>query len=492
MSEEFDKKLINRIKEVFEGFEDDTANEGWAELRKSYPVKKRKHIALWWYSSAAALLIITSIWLFSNHDQNQPYQNVKKQKEIKTEKPEESIRKGIPNTIESVVSDNKSVRAAKRTNVNEKQGQYSRIERISPPQKRKPAFSGNEEPDYRESDLIAFEKKAGKLDSVKEPLSSHMNTSVQNEPLAVAKTQNDDAALNIEFDKKLMEQQISKSDSIKQQQLQNVVKPSVAEQPVTVAQRKADEAKQNVITNTTLPEITNNAEKTRSKADKNVVIGLYAGSYLNYAKGSETSVNTGFGVSSDIRVSKRIKISTGISLGQNSLKFTESAVPPEVPTYLALERNSSSSLGAYYSPASDLSSNLISSYSINTYDAKLVALDIPINIKYSLLSKKNMLYVSTGFSSNFYVDESYNYNYSYKSSGLNAQNVTNLQTTSNFQSFNFARVVNFSLGYDRPISNHTRLSLEPFVKYPLSGLGSHDLRFGAAGINLKLNFNGSK
>jgi hypothetical protein len=490
MSEEFDKKLINRINEVFEGFEDDTANEGWAELRKSYPVKERKHIALWWYSSAAALLIITSIWLFSNNDQNQPYQNVKKQKEIKTEKPEKSIKKDIRNTIESVVSDNKSVRAAKRTNINEKSEPF---ERITPPQKRNPSFSGSEKPDYRKSDLIAFEKKAGKSDPIKEPLSSHMNTSVQDEPLvAVAKTQNDDAALNIAFDKKLMEQQTSKSDSIKQQQLQNMVKPSVAEQPVIVAQRKADEAKPNVTTNTRLPDITNNAEKTRSKADKNVIIGLYAGSYFNYAKGSETSVNTGFGVSSDIRVSKRIKVSTGISLGQNSLKFTESAVPPEVPTYLALERNSSSSLGAYYSPASDLSSNLISSYSINTYDAKLVALDIPINIKYSLLSKKNMLYLSTGFSSNFYIDESYNYNYSYKSGGTNAQNVTNLQTTSNFQSFNFARVVNFSLGYDRPISNNTRLSLEPFVKYPLSGLGSHDLRFGAAGINLKLNFNGSK
>jgi hypothetical protein len=48
-------------------------------------------------------------------------------------------------------------------------------------------------------------------------------------------------------------------------------------------------------------------------------------------------------------------------------------------------------------------------------------------------------------------------------------------------------MLNLAIGFGYPVGNN-RLILEPFLKYPLDGLGSQNLRFGAGGINLKFNF----
>ncbi len=489
MSEEFDKKLINRINEVFDDFEDDSANEGWAELRRNFPVKERRQIALWWYNSAAALLLITSVWYFSNNDiiKQNPTQTVQKSKEIKFKKPEELNKQGISDTTESSSPESKIT-----STDNQAQSQsYAGVERIIPNQKQK-SFprKTNKEVDNVESNLNAVERQPIKSDSDKQRLSANENVLIPDQPIAKAQSNKVELPLKEASDKYLSEREPVKTDSSKQLVSTNI-NPSETNQSIAISQKNPAKELQQLTANKKTTDPASNTGKSRSKADKNVIIGFYAGSFMNYAKGSETSINTGVGISSDFRLSRKLKISTGISLAQNSLKFAES-VPQEVTTYLALDRNNNRSPGALNSQASNFDSNIISSYSINTYDAKLMGLDIPLNIKYSVVNKKNSIFISTGFSSNFYLNESYNYNYDYKTGGFNAQNIKNQESKSNFQSYNIGQVVNFSVGFERPFSNNTRLSLEPFIKYPLSGLGSHDLRFGAAGVNLKLNFNRSK
>jgi hypothetical protein len=50
--------------------------------------------------------------------------------------------------------------------------------------------------------------------------------------------------------------------------------------------------------------------------------------------------------------------------------------------------------------------------------------------------------------------------------------------------------VSFGMGY--PLGKSNRLIIEPFLKYPLDGLGAQQIRFGAGGLNLKINFKGTK
>ena len=58
--------------------------------------------------------------------------------------------------------------------------------------------------------------------------------------------------------------------------------------------------------------------------------------------------------------------------------------------------------------------------------------------------------------------------------------------------FDLMRTLNVSFGFNTRLSKKQSLTIEPFLKYPLGGLGSENIRFGASGINVKLNFNTAK
>ena len=58
--------------------------------------------------------------------------------------------------------------------------------------------------------------------------------------------------------------------------------------------------------------------------------------------------------------------------------------------------------------------------------------------------------------------------------------------------FDLMRTLNVSFGFNTRLNKKQSLTIEPFLKYPLGGLGSENIRFGASGINVKLNFNTAK
>src|SRR4051812_3687094 len=69
MDEQLDNDLSNRIREVFDNFEDPSypsADEGWLLLRNKFPEteKKRPVAWLWWASAAAAVLLFVGIGLW--------------------------------------------------------------------------------------------------------------------------------------------------------------------------------------------------------------------------------------------------------------------------------------------------------------------------------------------------------------------------------------------------------------------------------------------
>src|SRR5690606_18046448 len=107
------------------------------------------------------------------------------------------------------------------------------------------------------------------------------------------------------------------------------------------------------------------------------------------------------------------------------------------------------------------------------YSANMVGLDIPVNIKYEFNSNKNSFFVSAGFSSNTFINESYTYRYTNtKSPGLMAQPEEE-KMSKHFNNFNFAKTLNLSFGSGYRLGKH-HLFVEPFLKYPLDGMGEQN------------------
>ena len=54
------------------------------------------------------------------------------------------------------------------------------------------------------------------------------------------------------------------------------------------------------------------------------------------------------------------------------------------------------------------------------------------------------------------------------------------------QTFDFAKLINFSVGWDYHLSKRVDMTLNPFLKYPVTTLTSGDIKFGSGGLKLKL------
>jgi hypothetical protein len=227
--------------------------------------------------------------------------------------------------------------------------------------------------------------------------------------------------------------------------------------------------------------------------EKKVKFGVYAATYFNYAKGSENQINMGVGFTSDIKISKKVKLSTGVAIAQNSLNYVNqpSGVPQNLLYNGPIANNALGAANAYnFTTAANTPT-------IKNYNALLVGLDIPLNLKYEFNPQKNRNYIVVGLSSGTFINESYTYNFNTfnnrnygvnNSLFANQQQQPESQTTKNsFNDFYFARTLNVSFGIGYPLGkNH--LIIEPFLKYPLAGLGAQQIHFGAGGVNLKFDF----
>jgi len=460
MHDQFDEKLSARIKDVFEDFEDDSADMGWQQLRKSFPAdEKTKPVFIWWWQSAAAILLALGTWAYVSR----PVEKIYLTGKAKIEE-HEQLKSSVPATP-AEFNDATSVREAEAgkeeqlANISAQTTLFSSVKAMHSskhywPKPKTRSFAAN----------VVYAKT---------PDTSDLNTIKEEEERVIVATTDAsaDSSNNV----------IEQKDNIS------------ALEKVLVA----DMLQRRKTKGTSLASLVADEEvktKTAPKQNRKVIIGISAGSYLNYAKGSEGSVNTGVGILSDIPLGKKLKLSTGIALAQNSLKFES-----KIPTAATADFNTTIASKAKDAQNDIILPGLVNqsfinpvSYSLNNYNASLLGLDVPINLKYSVFKKKNELYLSAGLSSNFYLEENYTYSYQY-TAGMRSttEQEDDKAGQSKFQNFDFARMLNFSFGFEQPLTRQTQLSFEPFVKYPLGGQGARDIRFGSVGMNLKLNLSKS-
>jgi hypothetical protein len=476
MSEQLDNELRRRINEVFEHYEDTApAQEGWQLLRKKFPQKTQRRIAPLWWSAAATLLLLCLFGLWFNNKPTKEEQHAA----IKNNKP---LKPAYTDTI----TKHAPIQRATKTIANGQQ--YTGLKKeqqkgkaIAPSAVNNKKVPANIPPTGYvdanvEQQLIAATKQNSATPVNNLPV-------ITNNVLVTAKNSTTDSNVNTNSNRAILAQQKATKGITKDSIAANAVKSPMADYLAKEQQKE-----------------TSKKLKTEKKVtDKRVLYSVYAATYFNYAEGSKSQMNTGAGFGTDIKLFSNFKLSTGIALAKNTLNYsgqpTQAGILNEaIGVSRANDRSSASPNSNVATPALGFSSLTIATDPLVAgYDVSLTGLDVPLNIKYEFNPAKTDSYISAGLSSGTFINETYNYRYNNRInvSGFSAD-IPDVTTRKSFTRFDFARTLNLSLGMGYQITKNNRLVIEPFLKYPLSGLGSQQIRFGAGGINLRLKFQGTK
>jgi hypothetical protein len=148
------------------------------------------------------------------------------------------------------------------------------------------------------------------------------------------------------------------------------------------------------------------------------------------------------------------------------------------------------STGAVYNAKQYISSfaNYHTAYQFPTNPVSVQAnckmFDIPLNIDYRIFnSYRNKISIGTGVSSYLMLHESYQYNYAeYGTAGPTHYNVPNPDK------YLFS-IVNFQATYERQINSTVGITLQPYMKLPLSAVGASQVRLQSTGVAVGLTWN---
>jgi len=490
MDDQLDKDIKNRIREVFDNYDDPSGDEGWLLLREKFPAEKakRRAIAWLWWSVAALLLLFLGIglWEFEKTEAPAKITVVKKHspashQNVIAQKSAPVITNGAQAANTKSESENKSTKESiAKNNVNNLKQAHNN------------PFSGGNAPkitpvitDAGNNIAHAVKKKDSVVHNIIHPpanqFAATVKTNTSNPPAnqfaAVVQTNTSNQAVN--------------------QSQQGTTKPAADNPDKNIAAVAKPATRAKSIASMFAED--NQPVNKKVDGEKKVYFGVYAATYFNYAKGSGNQANLGAGVTSEITLTKNLKLVTGITIAQNSLAFNTAAPSggtqnfPSSPAAAGIAAGSAP--GANLGAMAEFSIGEVNTASVpayKNYNASLVGLDVPVNLKYEFNPRKNDFYVLAGFSSGTFINETYTYQYNYPalaSPGL--QQVRNETSRNSFNSFYVGKMLNFAFGMGYPVGKN-RIVLEPFLKYPLQGLGSQDIKFGAGGVNLKFNFTTNK
>lgn len=237
-------------------------------------------------------------------------------------------------------------------------------------------------------------------------------------------------------------------------------------------------------------------QETQAKRGRKINLGLVVSSLVNYSdKGEKDSqMNLGGGLLSEIPLSKKLSITSGVLLTRQSLEMNK---PAGLPTFATTQDLGTNQVVANSSKEQNRSVRM-----------QFVGLDFPINLQYHVGKNANRgLFVSIGVSSLAYLQEDYTHTTReviqrryYKPGALVAgqpQSVETYTSETNLKSnpqslsrFDFAKMLNISMGMKYMVAKSMQLQIEPYIKYPLGSLTNEQLKFGSAGVNLRCSFTG--
>ncbi|MDW7690786.1 hypothetical protein R9C00_21490 [Flammeovirgaceae bacterium SG7u.111] len=192
-----------------------------------------------------------------------------------------------------------------------------------------------------------------------------------------------------------------------------------------------------------------------------------------------------FGMLVNVPVAKKLKVSSGLLLGQyqakglaNPYKFSAVELNGLVVDDVAFQGKGS--------PPRKVE--------MVTKEALMHSIVIPINVSYSIGTVgKFALYGSAGVNSYVNFKEIYEFKEEefVVPAETNVPDVTLLEFGREHYGMNSIdafSAINLSVGLERVLKNNNSYVIEPFVRLPLKAIGSESLKFRSAGVSLKYNF----
>ncbi|GAA0531261.1 hypothetical protein GCM10009415_10850 [Chitinophaga japonensis] len=120
-------------------------------------------------------------------------------------------------------------------------------------------------------------------------------------------------------------------------------------------------------------------------------------------------------------------------------------------------------------------------HTVRQIDANCNVLDIPLNINYTFMDRPNYaLSATAGISSYFMLKEKYTYKY---------QGVYDKGYELRNQNKHYFSVLNLAFTYQFPLSRHSSLGIQPFVKVPLKEVGYGQVKLYSTGVTIQMNLN---
>jgi hypothetical protein len=113
-------------------------------------------------------------------------------------------------------------------------------------------------------------------------------------------------------------------------------------------------------------------------------------------------------------------------------------------------------------------------------------LDIPLNVNYQVYSQSvNKITLGTGLSSYFMLREDYKFNYA---ASYEAPNAPTSFTVIN-KNHNILSVLNLNATYTHQVNSKMGVTVQPYLKVPLSDVGASQVRLQSTGVALGLSWN---
>ena len=219
--------------------------------------------------------------------------------------------------------------------------------------------------------------------------------------------------------------------------------------------------------NVEAPVIAKDSSKTKPKASAKqkssyLYAGLLAAPDLSTVKvQSMKGVGTTFSLLLGYQFNKKWAVETGISVDRkryytNAEYFNTSKVPAG-----AIQPN----------------------WDLKYLDGTCYMWEIPINVRYNFSqNERSKWFATAGLSTYLMTRENYNYNYDwyYQGQSGNANKNWDWKTPSNY----WFSIINLSAGYEHRLGGIGNLRIEPYLRIPLSGLGTGQLNILSAGLNI--------
>ncbi len=510
MSEELDKELRERISEVFEHYEDTApADAGWQLLRERFPEpKKERRILPLWFSVAAVLLVLCVIGVYLY--QQKPAMD----EQVAATKPAQRPNVGPADTKASAQQSTGTNDTQNDAAVNRATTKPDQNSALYTEQKSGPVNDGLIVPERRDASattvpatsadglVLLPQQKVAPATTVTPEVKDRTSTN------GIATTSPAIAQTSTGKDRSTVSEPY-RADSVGKTDASVLAARSATKQPTEPSIMAADPAKANEKASRMEKLLASEQNKEAAKklnkevnADKRILYSVYAGTFFNYAEGSKSQINAGAGFSTDIKLARNIKLSTGVAIARNSLSYngqpTRSGILNDAIVASTRSKDAqqfaSPVIGQYNTALGIVPLRVVANPVVAGYDISLTGLDVPLNLKYEFNAKKSTdAYISAGISSGTFINETFRYNYDNTANALgSSESIPDASTRRSFASFDLARTLNLSVGMGYQITKGNRLVIEPFLKYPLNGMGSQQLRFGAGGVNLRLKFQTSK